>query len=110
MVLQINKQDYQMTTKVKIQLAITIFFGLFFLGVGIYQWYDLHQIEQGLKEGSLSIILHKIYEMAGKWGVALVYVPFATYCFWRAYVIFRNHKNENEYSEYEHENKELEDE
>lgn len=99
-----------MTTRVKVQLAITIFFGLFFLGVGVYQWYDLHLIEQGLKEGSLSIILHKIYEIAGKWGVALVYAPFAAYCFCRANVIFKNYKSENEYSEYEHKNEETEDE
>lgn len=90
-----------MSIKVKIQLFITISFGLLFLGLAAYQWYDLYQIEQGLKEGSLSIILHKVYELAGKWGVALVYMPFSVYCFWRAYIVFRNYKIENEYGEYE---------
>lgn len=83
-----------MSLRAKIQLVIFIFLGCLFLSIGVFQWYDLHQIEQGLKEGNLSMILLKIYEMAGKWGVALVYMPFAGYSFWRAYNIFAISKNE----------------
>lgn len=83
-----------MSNRTKIQLAIFIFLGFVFLAIGVFQWYDLHQIEQGLKEGNLSIILHKVYDMAGKWGVALVYMPFSGYCFWRAYNIFIASGNE----------------
>lgn len=77
-----------MSTRGKIQLALFTFLGFLFLAIGIFQWYDLNQIEQGLKEGELPLILHTVYNMAGKWGVALVYLPFAIYSFWRAYSIF----------------------
>lgn len=92
-----------MNIKTKITLIVTIFFGLLFLGLGIYQWYDLYLIEQGEKEGSLSIVLHQIYQIAGKWGVALVYMPFTVYCFWRAYIVYKHYKYNNEYGSYEEE-------
>lgn len=77
-----------MSLRNKIQLAIFTFLGFLFLAIAAFQWYDLHQIEQGLKSGELSVILNTVYNMAGKWGVALVYVPFAAYCFWRAYAVY----------------------
>lgn len=95
-----------MSTKVKIQLAIILLFGFLFLGLGIYQWYDLNLIEQGKKDGSLSIVLHHVYQMAGKWGVALVYMPFAIYCFWRAYILFKIHRGEEKYQMYDNDNEE----
>lgn len=98
-----------MNTKTKILLTVTIFFGLLFLGLGIYQWYDLYLIEKGDKEGSLSIVLYHIYQVAGKWGVALVYMPFAVYCFWRAYITYKNYKYNNEYGSYQEEEGQEED-
>lgn len=93
-----------MSKKLKIQLIIALLFGFFFLGIAIYQWYDLYQIELGQKDGSLSIVLHKVYQLAGKWGVAAVYMPFCIYCFWRAYIIAKLYKNNNEYGVYEDKN------
>lgn len=83
-----------MSLRAKIQLVIFVFLGCLFLAIAAFQWYDLHQIELGLRTGNLSMILLKVYEMAGKWGVALVYIPFAGYSFWRAYSIFSISKNE----------------
>lgn len=83
-----------MSLKAKIYLVIFVFIGCLFLAIAGFQWYDLHQIEQGLKEGELPMILHTVYTMTGKWGVALVYLPFAAYCFWRAYSIFSTSKDE----------------
>lgn len=77
-----------MSLKGKIYLVIFIFLGFLFIAIGAFQWYDLYQIEQGIKEGELPMLLHTVYTMAGKWGVAFVYLPFAGYCFWRAYSMF----------------------
>lgn len=78
-----------MSTRGKIQLVIFIFLGFLFLAIGIFQWYDLFQFEQGiLDEATLPKLLNTVYSMFGKWGVALVYLPFAIYSFWRAYSIF----------------------
>ena len=88
-----------MNIKTTIHIAVTILIGCVFLAVGIYYWYDLHQVEQGLKQGQLPFILLKIYETAGKWGVAGFYSLFSVFCFWRAYSIKRR-DNDNSYGYY----------
>lgn len=76
-----------MNIKVKLFLAIFVFLGCLLLVTAAIQWYDLNLIEEGVKEGELPILLNGVYQVFGKWGVALTYVPFAGYCFWRAYSI-----------------------
>lgn len=70
-------------------IALYAIIGIILLVLAGVQWYDLYQIEQGLKVGELSVVLVKIYDVAGKWGVAGFYGIFALYCFWRAYKIFK---------------------
>lgn len=88
-----------MSNKAKIQIGVTIFLGLVFLGIGIYNWYDLYQYEQGNRTTQLSFILAKIYNVAGKWGVAGFYSLFTVYCFWRAGVLIKLAKSYDESNE-----------
>lgn len=86
-----------MSLRYKIQLVLFTFFGFLFLTIGGFQWYDLYQFELGLQEEAmLPKLLNTVYDMAGKWGVALVYVPFSIYSFWRAYSVFAIGKEEIE--------------
>lgn len=85
-----------MSKKAKIYIIITIFLGCLFMAIGVYYWYELYQTEQGLKQGMLPYILLKIYEVAGKWGVAGFYFLFSAFCFWKAYSV----KRANSYGHY----------
>ena len=71
-----NTEENEVKQGRRAEVLFYIYFSLamFFIIYGIWQWYDLSQIEQGLKEGGLSIILYKLYEICGKWGVSVLYV------------------------------------
>lgn len=71
-----DTEENEVKREYRAEVLFYIYFSLalFFIIYGIWQWYDLSQIEQGLKEGGLSIVLYKLYEICGKWGVSGLYV------------------------------------
>lgn len=90
-----------MSTKAKVHIGVMILIGCVFLALGIHYWYDLYQVEQGLRPGQLPFVLMKIYEVAGKWGVGGFYWLFTIYCFYRAGKFIKLAKAEDQYTENE---------
>lgn len=89
-----------MSKKTKIYIIIILFLGCLFLAIGGYFWWELYQTEQGEKDGMLPYVLLKIYEVAGKWGVAGFYFLFSAFCFWKAYSV-KKAKSYGHYSDNE---------